>query len=109
MRGAIWVFLATATALVGDFVIKKASEANGKAVIPLIIAGVLIYGINAFAFYFSYKHVEFSSTAVYFSIGTLLTSVLLGAFYFKEQITTGEWVGIIFGILSIVILTKYAG
>lgn len=108
MSGAYWVVIATLTALFGDFLIKKASDGVGRQAIYVLLFATVVYALNTFAFFFSYKHVEFSSVAVYFSIGTLLVSVAIGAIFFKETISNGEWVGIILGILAIYFLTKYS-
>ncbi len=108
MIGAFWIAIATVTALIGDFLIKKASDLTGKTSLSVLLVATIVYALNTFAFYFSYKQVEFSSVAVYFAIGTLIASVLIGAIFFRETITPGEWVGVGIGIVAIVVMSTYA-
>lgn len=102
------VFIVTASAIVGDIFLKNATTSEGSRHFLNIAAGVVIYAVVAFGFYYMYKLMEFSVTGVMYAVITILLSVGIGAVLFHEQISIYEWVGIGLALVSVFLLSRFA-
>lgn len=90
----------------GRTAIKESSEKNNYYYLAL---GILIYGGLLITLYYIFKLGDFAITAAFWDAGTVITSVLLGYFLFKERYKTGEWIGmgtICFGFILLAIFAE---
>lgn len=108
MKNAITIFLATIIAVIGDDFIKKATLARGVSEAVYLGIAIFFYAANAIAFFFIYKNTELSSVGVYYAVSTIFLFVLSGVFLFNETISRGEILGIAFGVISVVLLSRFA-
>lgn len=100
--------LLSLTAVVGDSFIKHASLQPGFTAWRWLLAGFLFYGSTAFGWFFMMRKMKLSTLGIIFSITTIIFLTAVGTFYFKEKIEALEWVGILMGISSLLILFKFS-
>ena len=111
MNTAFPVLLVFVLALVGvtaDSLIKKAAVGESQMWSPWLIAGLLIYALTAFGWFVVMKTMKLSSIGLYYSLSTALFLVLAGFLFFGERMNMYEWAGVFFGIISLVLLGRFA-
>ncbi len=67
-----------------------------------------IYATTALGWFFVMKTMKLSTAGTIYGVSCMILLVLLSVFHFKEELNYFEMVGIVFGIISIVILAKFA-
>jgi|SRR3989338_10050317 len=105
------VFLIIALSLLGvlgDYFIKLAGNGEKYIEPKWFILGTLIFASTAVGWFFAMKHVKLGSLGIIYATTTVLALVVVGAMFFKETLNTYEIVGIITGIISIVLLARFA-
>ncbi len=102
MNGVAIIIIVSLISLIGDVVLKKASD-NGN--MYLLGLGVFLYAIDAVMWFFAYKYSKFSTVGVLYSLLIIFASITIGILFFKEKIVFKEVVGIIFGLVSLLLLT----
>jgi undecaprenyl phosphate-alpha-L-ara4N flippase subunit ArnF len=101
------VILLAAVGVFGDYFIKLSG--NGPSYIsyaPFFI-GMLIYALTAVGWFYAMKHLKLGTLGVFYSLTTVILLVLVGVFFFKEQLNIYEIVGIVLGVISILILARF--
>lgn len=101
------LFIAIITTL-ADIFIKNASLQNSFNGWPMLILGSLIYGLTGIGWFFAMRYQKLSSLGVIFSISGVLLLSLVSVFYFKEKISNFEILGIIFAVISLTLLYRFA-
>jgi len=76
-------------------------------VVKYFVIGALIWASVVFGWYFVYKHIKLSTSAVFYAISTVLSLTAVSVFYFKEKLNVYEIIGIGFAILSLVLLKRF--
>lgn len=104
--GIAIIFILSLYGILGDFLIKKGSDAS-QLLSKEFIAGFLIFATSSFGWFYIFKHVKVSSIGVLYGTVTALGLVLIGVFLFEETISPVEIVGIIFGIISVLLLGRF--
>ena len=78
---------------------------NFKWVLFSVIMGLLV-GIGTITFFYTFKFGANASIAIpVYTIGALLIGVIGGICFYKEQISVRAIVGLLFGIVSVFLLT----
>lgn len=94
--------------VIGDDFVKLAGD-NPRVINWIwLTVGLLIYAATAFGWLFVMRHLKLATIGVYYSIGTVLLLVFMGAFLFHEEVSAMEMLGILMAIASLVLLGKYA-
>jgi len=94
--------------VVGNYFIKISGQQKSWMDIRLFIVGFLVYASTAFGWFFVMKHIKLSTLGVVYSVSTVLFLTLLSVLVFNEKINIYEIIGVMFAIISIVILGKFA-
>lgn len=94
--------------VVGDIFIKKASLLAGFEGWKLLSVGFFIYGATAVVWFFLMRRMKLSLLGIVYALSTAILMALLGVFYFKEDITTPEIIGVMLGIASLILLYKFS-
>jgi len=68
---------------------------------------MLIWASVAFGWYYVYKHLKLSTSAVFYAISTVLFLTFVSVFYFKEKLNAYEIIGIGMAIVSLVLLKRF--
>lgn len=98
-----WSFtlLGVGLEIAGDVFFKKWTLENK----PLLMwAGFVIYSMGALCWAFSLKYEMLSKAISVFTILNLLIVVLIGAIFFKENISLMAKIGILLGLVSILMI-----
>lgn len=93
--------------VIGDTLLKAAGT-GFKIRAGLFIAGVLIYSSTAIGWYFALKHVKMTEVGSVYGVSTILMLTAVSYFIFNEAMGMREVLGILAGILSIVLLARFA-
>ncbi len=93
--------------VVGDFFIKLAGL-HKTMEIKWFSVGLIIYALTAFGWFFAIKHIKLSTLGVIYAVSTVLFLVIIGVFYFKESLNAYEILGVAIGVISIVLLGRFA-
>jgi small multidrug resistance pump len=69
--------------------------------------GMIIYALTAIGWFYAMKHIKLSTLGIFYSVTTAVLLALVGTIFFKEHLSTYEIIGIIFGMVSIIILARF--
>ena len=109
-KTTIAILLAVFLGLVGvagDFFIKLATTGPKPPILKWFIIGMLIWASVAFGWYYVYKHLKLSTSAVFYAVSTVLFLTFVSVFYFKEKLNLYEAIGIAMAIASLVLLKRF--
>ena len=111
MQQILWVgavVLLSLMGVVGDYFVKLSSSGQKYLNIKWLVVGALIYALTAFGWFFPLKHSRLAALGVIYGVSTVVFLSLMGFFFFKQSISAWEWVGIGFGVFSILLLARFA-
>lgn len=94
--------------VLADVFIKHASLQSQFTGWKFLVVGALIYGLTAFGWFFVMREAKLSTLGVLYCVTVVVFLTLLSAFYFKESIKSMEIFGIVLGIISLIILARFA-
>lgn len=94
--------------VVGDFFIKLSGSGAKFMELKWFIIGFLIYALTAFGWFYVMKNVKLATLGVFYAISTVIFLTIVGVIFFKEHLSIYEIVGVITGIISLVLLGKFA-
>jgi len=100
--GLILVIIGAAIEVFADIFFKIWSD--GKGGNYLIVTGVILYLIGTGCWVTSLKYETFTRSGVVFLLLNIILLSLTGLFFFKEDISTINKIGIILGIVSIIMV-----
>lgn len=95
----------TAVEVLADSLLKIAG--SGATNWSYLIAGVIIYGLMGFGWFFVLKQIKLSIGGPIYASFIILLTVATGVFYFKEQLMPKEIAGILFALGSLVLLGRF--
>jgi drug/metabolite transporter (DMT)-like permease len=106
---AILVTMAfSAIGVVGDSFLKLASAEAAPLRSRWFLIGFALYASTAFGWVFVMQHLKLATIGVFYSVAMVVLLTTIGAVFFGERITAWELVGIVMGIGSLVILSRFA-
>jgi len=94
--------------VIGDSLIKNASLLKDFSGWKTLLAGCVLYGLTGLGWFYVMRHMKLSTLGVFYGAGGAILLALIGVFYFKEQINLIESVGIFLGIISLILLFRFA-
>ena len=95
------IFIAVILETIGDVILKKWAIESRNI---LLLSGLVLYLIGSIFWTISLKYELLSKSISIFIIFNLVTIVLVGIFYFKENLSLINKIGIIIGILSVILM-----
>ena len=101
------IFLLSAVGVLGDFCLDLAGRAKQGTATQWFVIGMLIYAFSAFGWFYVIKQVKLEDLGVLYATTTSILLVLLGVIVFKEQLQPKEILGVILGLISIVLLSRF--
>ena len=105
---ASMVAIAVLTTL-GDYYLKLASQQNSAIFNCWFVVGLLIYATGAFGWVYAMRHMKLATIGVVYSLSTVLLLAALGVIVFGESLNRYEVAGIGLALLSILLMTRFAG
>jgi multidrug transporter EmrE-like cation transporter len=106
---AVWYLIIlglTFITVVGDSLLKMAGEHKDTNYSHLL-GCLLIYLLTGLIWFLIYKHIKFSISGSVYGVITALVFTLVGIFYFHETLRPIEIIGIVLGISSIFLLSRF--
>lgn len=103
------VVLFSLVGITGDFFLKLAGNGEKFLELKWFTIGFVIYASTAFGWFYVMKSLKLATISVFYSISLILLSALIGAYFFKESLNNYEIAGIVMGILSLILMGKFAG
>ncbi len=95
--------------VIADYFIKLAGSTNSRTLeIEYFIAGLVIYAATAFGWFYVMRHIKFATLGALYAISTVIMLVIVGVFFFKEQLHPMEIVGIGLAVVSLILLARFA-
>lgn len=97
-----------AVGVLGDYFIKLAGNGSQYISYGPFFIGMFIYAATAVGWFYVMKHIKLEDIGIYYSLTTIILLAIVGAFFFKEQLTAIDITGIVLGVISIVILSRFS-
>ena len=94
--------------VVGDVLVKQASLQSSFSGWKFLLLGAVIYALTAFGWFFVMRSMKLSTLGVLYAVTCVVLLAFVSMFFFKEKVSTIEILGISLGILSIILLYKFA-
>lgn len=70
----------------------------------LLVTGTSLYTIGTLLWAYTLRYETLTVTVMIFSIGNLVGASIFGIFWFNEQLTTQQYIGILLGFISVMLL-----
>jgi len=94
--------------VLGDYFIKLSGNSEIKYVdLKLFIIGFVVYASTAIGWFFVMKHIKLSTLGVIYGGTTVVALTIVGVLFFKEHLNIYEIIGIIAGVSSIILLSRF--
>src|SRR6478735_5069441 len=94
--------------VLGDYFLKLASAREQPLRTGWFYLGFALYASTAFGWVFVMKHLKLATISVLYSVSMVLLLTAIGAVLFRESLNTGEIVGLLMAIGSLVLLMRFA-
>jgi drug/metabolite transporter (DMT)-like permease len=98
----------SAVCIVGDYYLKLASKSPTPFRTPQFFIGTAVFAATSIGWVVVVQHLKLGSIGVTYGVSTVLFMALLGWLAFGETLRWYESVGMLLGIVSIVLLTRFA-
>ena len=102
----IIIFLA-GVGVLADYFLKISGNGEKYINYPTFFIGMIIYALTAFGWFYVMKHIKLSTLGIFYSVTTVVLLAFVGVFFFKEQLSIYDIIGIVLGITSIIILARF--
>ena len=94
--------------VLGDYFIKLSGNSEIKYFdLKWFLFGFIIYSSTAIGWFFVMKHIKLSTLGVIYGVTTVIALTAVGVFFFKEHLNIYEVIGIITGVSSIILLSRF--
>ncbi|MEI6493404.1 MAG: transporter [Verrucomicrobiota bacterium] len=90
-----------------DYLLKRASAFPQPYKSPWFIVAVFIEASTAFGWIYVMQHIKLATLGAFYSVSIVLLLALLGVTVFNESLSSREYLGIGFAILSLVLLGRF--
>lgn len=94
--------------VLGDYFLKLASAREQSLRTGWFYIGFALYASTAFGWVFVMKHLKLATISVLYSVSLVLLLTAIGVVLFRESLNYFEVVGIVFAVVSLVLLMRFA-
>ena len=94
--------------VLGDYFLKLASAREQPLRSTAFLLGFTLYASTAFGWVFVMKHLKLATISVLYSVSLVLLLTAMGAMLFRESLNYFEVIGIVFAVVSLVLLMRFA-
>lgn len=103
------VLVVSIITVIGDYFIKLSTVNTIKSlVLGAFMTGIFFYILSAFGWFYIMKHMKLASLGVIYGAATAIILAIVGYFSFHESLNRYEMMGIFFGIISILLLSRFS-
>lgn len=92
----------------GDYFMNLAGEGKKFMEVKWFAAGIIVYLITSFLWFFLMKHFKLSTLGVFYAISTILSLTILSVIVFHEPLNRYEFAGIILAAAALILLCRFA-
>lgn len=104
----IAVMLLSLVGVLGDILLKKASEQSNWFANPYFVLGVCVYSSTAFGWIFAVQYLKMATVGVIYAVTMIVFLALSGALLFNERLSVSELFGIALALGSLILLSRHA-
>jgi drug/metabolite transporter (DMT)-like permease len=94
--------------VVGDYFLKLASAREQPLRTGWFYLGFSLYALTAFGWVFVMSRLKLATIGVLYSVSLVLLLTAVGVVLFRESLNYFEVIGIVFAVLSLVLLIRFA-
>ncbi len=94
--------------VLGDYFLKLSGHGSSYINWPLFLIGMAVYSSTAIGWFFVMKNIKLGTLGVVYATTTVLALALVGALFFKESLNVYEVLGVVAGLISIFLLSRFA-
>ena len=94
--------------VMGDYFLKLASAREQPLRTGWFYIGFALYASTAFGWVFVMKHLKLATISVLYSVSLVLLLTAIGVVLFRESLNYFEVIGIVFAVVSLVLLMRFA-
>lgn len=91
--------------LIGDYLIKPASDSEAHPASLTFVLGMILYGLPAVGWFYLMKSHSLAAVAIFYSASTVILMALLGVVVFREQFGPREGIGLLLAVSSVAVMT----
>jgi drug/metabolite transporter (DMT)-like permease len=100
--------LISVVCIVGDYFLKKASQADRPFQTYQFVIGTAVFAFTAVGWVVVLPYMKLGAVGVVYGVSTVLLTALLGGLAFGERLRWQEGLGVALGVASIVLLARFA-
>ena len=97
----------SAVGILGDYFLKRASEAPQPLATRAFVLGFVLYASTAVAWTFVMRHLTLATIGVIYAMCMILFLALMGVVVFDEPLHRSEIVGIVLALAALVLLARF--
>jgi undecaprenyl phosphate-alpha-L-ara4N flippase subunit ArnF len=105
LKTALILTAIIAVTLVGDYLIKLASQRAGHPTSVTFLVGALLYALPAIGWFYLMRSHSLAAIGVFYSSATILILAGLGYFVFNEGFGLRELLGVSLAIAAVVVMS----
>jgi small multidrug resistance pump len=94
--------------VVGDYFLKRASEAMDPMRSRWFYIGFAVYASTAFGWVFVMRHLKLATMSVVYSVSMILLLSTIGIVLFREPLNRYEVLGLVMAVASLGLLIRFA-
>jgi small multidrug resistance pump len=94
--------------VVGDYLLKRASEAKNPMLSRWFYVGFVVYASTAFGWVFVMRHMKLATIGGVYSVSMVLLLTVVGIVVFREPINRYEVAGLAMAVGSLILLIRFA-
>jgi hypothetical protein len=94
--------------VLGDYFLKVASARDQPLRTGWFYIGFALYASTAFGWVFVMKHLKLATISVLYSVSLMLLLTAIGVVLFRESLNYLEVIGIVFAVVSLMLLMRFA-
>ena len=95
-------------ASVADWLLKIASGEPKPFTTKWFVLGFIVYSSAAFGWVYVMQHMKLASIGIAFAVTNVLLLSLIGLFFFSETLSWVEGLGMALGLISLLLLSRFA-
>ena len=105
MKSALILTAIILVTLVGDYMIKVASQKPNGLMTITFVGGALLYALPAIGWFYLMRTHSLAAIGVFYSAATILILAGLGVFVFKEAFGLREFLGVSLAIAAVAVIS----
>jgi len=94
--------------VLGDYFLKLASAREQPLRTSWFYLGLALYASTAFGWVFVMKYLKLATISVLYSVSLVLLLTAIGVVLFRESLSYFEMIGIVFAVVALVLLMRFA-